>query len=461
MKPFSKPFGEDRLHGKPLVAVSLVGTCAGFLLFGYDQGIANALTGSRDFFDRFPILETNTDVQGAVLGTFVLGAAFGSFFNSFVGNRLPRRGLLWLGVLGTIFGGALQAGSVDLAMFICARIINGFTVGVLTSIVPTYMGELTKPRYRGMILALELVLGSTGLSLAFWVSYAFGYTTGPISWRIPLAIQPIIALVTLSCLCFSPESPRLLCEWERYDEAHTVLRRLYGSEDADRIVAEIREALALEREAKAANGGGSGWFGKGGCFDNNKQCFRYRTSLSITVNFFQQATGINMATYYAGPILYTVMEPRKALLVLGGLGLTGLLFCAIGCLFAIERLGRVRTMMVACFFCGVGQCMLAGGVAHLGSSSAAPYVATVGLFLFLDFFSFGWLAPGWIYGAEISALACRSRAAGLGQAATQFLWNFIVIQITPSGINNIGYKFYIPWALANFVMIPTALPLLP
>lgn len=36
------------------------------------------------------------------------------------------------------------------------------------------------------------------------------------------------------------------------------------------------------------------------CFENNKQCFRYRTLCAIGVNFFQQATGINIATYYAG-----------------------------------------------------------------------------------------------------------------------------------------------------------------
>lgn len=48
-------------------------------------------------------------------------------------------------------------------------------------------------------------------------------------------------------------------------------------------MAEIQEAVSLEHAVATTS-----W---SACFENNKQCFRYRTLLAIGVNFGQQATG--------------------------------------------------------------------------------------------------------------------------------------------------------------------------
>jgi hypothetical protein len=96
----------------------------------------------------------------------------------------------------------------------------------------------------------------------------------------PLAIQAILVLFSLACLMFSPESPRYLVEVGRPEEARAVLRRLYGSEYADMAMREIMEAVELEEAVVVKS-----W---SECFQNNKQCFRYRTMCAIGVNFFQQ-----------------------------------------------------------------------------------------------------------------------------------------------------------------------------
>lgn len=116
--------------------------------------------------------EGNDTLLGATLSFFVLGAFFGCLFNTWIGNKIGRRPLLYVGTVGTLIGGALQAGSVGLAMFMITRLINGFAVGVLTSSVPPYVAELTKPRFRGLLMSIELVLAATGLMSAFWVTYA-------------------------------------------------------------------------------------------------------------------------------------------------------------------------------------------------------------------------------------------------------------------------------------------------
>lgn len=102
----------------------------------------------------------------------------------------------------------------------------------------------------------------------------------------PLAIQAMLVLVSLACLMFSPESPRYLVEVRRMDEARAVLQRLYGAEYAEEAMKEIQEAVELEESVAVRR-----W---SDCFQNNKQCFRYRTMCAIGCNFFQQATGINV-----------------------------------------------------------------------------------------------------------------------------------------------------------------------
>lgn len=62
----------------------------------------------------------------------------------------------------------------------------------------------------------------------------------------------------------------------------------------------------------------------------------------------------------------------------------------------------------------------------------------------------GWMATVWCYPPEILPLKNRARGAALA-AAADFLGNFIVVEITPPALKNIGYKTYIIFAVLNIV----------
>lgn len=59
----------------------------------------------------------------------------------------------------------------------------------------------------------------------------------------------------------------------------------------------------------------------------------------------------------------------------------------------------------------------------------------------------------WIYQAEINSLAMRVRGAA---AATSMNWlfGFVCTQFTSVGIRNLGYRFYIIFAVLNVFFIP-------
>jgi hypothetical protein len=60
------------------------------------------------------------------------------------------------------------------------------------------------------------------------------------------------------------------------------------------------------------------------------------------------------------------------------------------------------------------------------------------------------MATVWIYPPEILPLKIRAKGASLA-AAADFLGNFLVVEITPPALKNIGYKTYIIFAILNIV----------
>jgi MFS family permease len=104
-------------------------------------------------------------------------------------------------------------------------------------------------------------------------------------------------------------------------------------------------------------------------------------------------------------------------------------------IWCIERLGRRKLML----FAAGGQCacmaVLAGTVAN--GSKSAGIVAIVMLFLFNFFFAVGLLAIPWLLPAEYAPLAIRTRAAALA-TASNWIFTFLVVEITPISINSIG-----------------------
>jgi hypothetical protein len=134
---------------------------------------------------------------------------------------------------------------------------------------------------------------------------------------------------------------------------------------------------------------------------------------------FQQSVGIS----------------RDLSLLLAGFNGIAYFFSSLIPIWCIERLGRRKLML----FAAGGQCacmaILAGTVAN--GSKSAGFVAIVMLFLFNFFFAVGLLAIPWLLPAEYAPLAIRTRAAALA-TASNWIFTFLVVEITPVSINSIG-----------------------
>ncbi|KAL2007463.1 hypothetical protein VTN00DRAFT_8901 [Thermoascus crustaceus] len=90
--------------------------------------------------------------------------------------------------------------------------------------------------------------------------------------------------------------------------------------------------------------------------------------------------------------------------------------------------------------------VLAGCVSD--GSFAAGIVATVMIFGCNSFYAFGWLIIPFVYPAEITTLRLRAKGAAIASFGAWII-EFMVVQIIPICVQNIGYKTYIVFAVLN------------
>lgn len=108
-------------------------------------------------------------------------------------------------------------------------------------------------------------------------------------------------------------------------------------------------------------------------------------------------------------------------------------------------------MLFAC--AGQAGCMaiLAGTVSS--GTFACGIVAIIMLFLFNFFFAVGLLAIPWLLPAEYAPLAIRAKAAALA-SASNWIFTFLVVEITPVSIQSIQWRTYVYFAVFNAAFLP-------
>lgn len=161
------------------------------------------------------------------------------------------------------------------------------------------------------------------------------------------------------------------------------------------------------------------------------------------------STGINIVTYYA-PTLYktSLGMGQEQALFLGGFTQVWYIIASFVTWWTIDRVGR-RTLLVLNAL-GMTGVLVAEAICVAVGGTSAGIAAVVFVFLFEGCFTWGWMACVWIYPPEILPLKIRAKGAALA-AAADFLGNFLVVEITPVGIQNIGWRFYLVWAVLNLV----------
>ena len=183
----------------------------GGIFFGYDSGYISGVMG-MEYFIKVIAGPTATALPASTKSLITSILSAGTFLGAVVSGDLAdffgRRATIIAGCLIFMVGVILQTASQGLGLMVAGRLIAGLGVGFVSAIIILYMSEIAPKKVRGAIVSGYQFCITVGMLLASCVSYATENRTDSASYRIPIAIQFLWAIILAGGLFFLPESPR-------------------------------------------------------------------------------------------------------------------------------------------------------------------------------------------------------------------------------------------------------------
>lgn len=122
------------------------------------------------------------------------------------------------------------------------------------------------------------------------------------------------------------------------------------------------------------------------------------------------------------------------------------LCCSIS--FAIDRLGRRTVFIIS----GADMSLCMASLAITTSFSTNYYGANIAsatfIFLFNLFYPIGFLGGNFLYCTDVAPIQLRTAMTSVS-TANHWLWNFVVVMVTPVALDTIGYRYYIMYAIIS------------
>ncbi|KAJ5023037.1 putative sugar transporter [Bipolaris maydis] len=428
-----------RLH----LLVAAVGALA-FLLQGYDQAVINGLLSLRTWEKTFPQINTTNNksierslVQGTAVAIYEVGCALGALSCFFIGDILGRRKTIFGASCFVLVGVTIQASSFSLGQLIAARIITGLGVGAFTATVPMWVTECSNAHSRGKMVMLEGMFAIGGVALAVWLDFGFFFLkNNSANWRFPIAFQAVFALGVASLIFMLPESPRWYIKNENYEAALKSLSRLNGlPEDSTLLQQEvevIRDSITQEHVGASSNP-----------FARTPNRHLNRTLIAICINMLAQMTGVNIITFYSNEIFQQILgySGTTSRVISGCLQIWQFCMAALAVLL-IDRLGRRKLLLIGAAGMAISQAGQAALTKYSHTSKSIAGATLLFDFSALAFFPIGLFLIPFMYSAEIAPLRIRHKITAMS-AATNWLFNFLIAEVTPVGFRKIGWKYYL------------------
>ena len=389
-----------------LIRISMIAAIGG-LLFGYDTGV---ISGALLYIKKD--LHAGSFEQQAIVSVLLLGAMVGALASGYLADRISRR---WTKVIsGSVYViGALGcAFSVNASMLIGFRFLLGLSVGTASFVSPLYISEASPPRVRGGLVSFNQLAITSGILLAYIVDFLLKGVPDNWRWMLGVAVIPGAALAV--GMLTVPHTPRWLMLSGQEPRARKVLEQLRTERAAEGIDAEIDDIKkANERE------------GESRVRDLIAPRLRPLLLIGLALAIFQQFVGVNTVIYYAPTILSdTGLTNSSSITQTVFVGITNVVFTIVAVLL-LDRVGRRKLLLTGVAALTVALVVLGIYFWSPTLQHHAPYLALVGLLIYIAGFAVGLGPVFWLMISEIYPMGVRSKAMSVATIAN---WgaNFLV-----------------------------------
>ncbi|RLL94972.1 hypothetical protein CFD26_103594 [Aspergillus turcosus] len=448
----STSHGRVRAQHTSLINILLVLTAgvAGFN-YGYMNNVIAGSFAQTSFLEKFLMRELT------IFKSFFGFALVGAIIQSYISNHWGRRAATATAAGLLVISGALQAGSVHIAMFLVARYIAGIGCGMVMSNTPVYMSEIAPPHTRGLLVGLQGNCITLGYIVSSAAALGFHFVDEPYQWRLNFVISTAMALILLVSLYFLPESPRWLVEHGRKEEAAQILERLHRTKDDPDGVLAHAEMVQIVAQVEAEKSLPSSYL-----YILRTPHLRKRFICTLLGWTMGQATGITVLANLT-PILFANLGYGTTLQLCLSLVWTICLF--LGCfvnIFLLDRVGRVKLLVAG----GFGISILLSVEAALekyyldGHNKSGVQAAVAMYFLIAIWYTCTIECTGYVYGCEIWPTHLRSRGAAISYFGF-YVTSIWVTAPAATAFSTIGWKYYmvlvavtVPLTIAIMVLCP-------
>ncbi|CAI7640180.1 unnamed protein product [Penicillium pancosmium] len=433
----------------------------GGIFFGYDSGYISGVLSMDYFIETFEGLDkANTPTDKFVIPSsrkslIVSILSAGTFFGALIAGDLAdwygRRFTIISGCVVFIIGVVLQTASSTLGLLVAGRLIAGFGVGFVSAVIIMYMSEIAPRKVRGAIVSGYQFCITIGLMMASCVDYGTEHRTDSGSYRIPIGLQMLWAVILAVGLFVLPESPRFFIRKGRKEEAIDALARIRDQpRDSEFIQSEINEIEAnylYEIQVIPDEGYFNSWINcfRGNIFHPNSNV--RRTVLGTSLQMMQQWTGVNFVFYYGTPFFTQLGTISNPFLISMITTIVNVLSTPLS-FYAIEKVGRRPLLLWGAFGMVICQFLVAIIGVTDGQSPKAVSAMISFICIYIFFFASTWGPGAWVVIGEIFPLPIRSRGVALS-TASNWLWNCIIAVITPymtdADQGNLGPKVFFIW----------------
>ncbi|EAU36801.1 hypothetical protein ATEG_03527 [Aspergillus terreus NIH2624] len=427
------------------IFVSMGGFC-----FGYDTGQISGFLEMKDFLQRYGELNSEGTYyfsnarSGLIVALLSIGTLIGALIAAPIADRVGRKWSITGWCLMLCVGITIQISAPTGKWYQVAmgRWVAGLGVGALSLLVPMYQAESGPRHIRGSLVSTYQLFITLGIFVANCINFGTEARSDTGSWRIPMGITYLWAIILGAGMALFPESPRYDFRHGKVDKAISTISKMYGVPKNHRALIlefdEIQQKYQEEQERGQVT-----WV----------RLFRaprmgYRVAVGVALQALQQLTGANYFFYYGTTIFKGAGIPNSYVtqMILGGVNFG----CTFLGLYLIENYGRRRSLiagalwMFICFmiFASVGHFLL--DRENPERTKTPGVVMVVFACLFILGFASTWGPMVWTIIAELYPSEYRARAMSLA-TASNWLWNFLLAFFTPfitSAIDfRLGYVF--------------------
>ncbi|KAJ7094404.1 general substrate transporter [Mycena epipterygia] len=397
-------------------------TALGGFLWGFDTGSIGPIIVMSQFEDQFGSISAT--VQGLLVSSIIATAALSSVGSGALSDRISRTYTISLGAFVFSVGCAIACSAKALPQLFIGRCITGFGEGLFISSITVYVMEISPASQRGRAMTTVQLFNTVGVAAGYFTCFGTVKSADSFSWRLPLGLQAVVAIVLAIGTPFFPHSPHWLLSVGRPSDAEAATMRLglqlseIRKEDEASVARPTRDVAkqTFKQQAKEL------W----------AKDVRFRTFFGLFLMGMQQACGIDAVLYYA-PVLFQqagLSTTSASFLASGVSGIVMVVLTAGSQIFQ-DKWAR-RTQMIG------GGSVIAGCMLTMGSLYASDAAQTQAgkrtlialIYIFIAAFISSWAVVIRVIASEIQPKRTRAPATSLAQC---FSWaiNWVIAFSTP------------------------------